>query len=85
MASRIHGFWPKLRHLVFSKHHPCHVNERPILPLYYIILMWCVGSGEFMLDVFLLKIFFHLKILGLRSIVAPGFLHLKLKFIFDSP
>jgi hypothetical protein len=39
-------------------------------------LMWCVGSGEFVLDAFLLKIFFDLKVLELRSIIAPYLFHL---------
>jgi hypothetical protein len=38
-----------------------------------------------MLDAFLLKIFFHLNILELRSIIAPDFLHLELKLILGSP
>jgi hypothetical protein len=37
-----------------------------------------------MLDAFLLKIFFYLKILELRSIVASDFLHLELKLILGS-
>jgi hypothetical protein len=36
---------------------------------------WHVGSGELKLDAFLLKIFFHLKILGLRSIVTSYLLY----------
>jgi hypothetical protein len=71
MASRIHSFRPKpLRHLVFSQHCPCHVDERPIVPLYYTILLWCVGSGELMIYALLLKILFHLKILEFGSIIA---------------
>jgi hypothetical protein len=86
MASRIHGFRPNpLWCLVFSQHRPCHIDECHVLPLYYTILMWRVGSGELMLDAFLLKIFFHLKILELRSIVAPDFLHLERKLILGSP
>jgi hypothetical protein len=38
-----------------------------------------------MLDAFLLKIFFHLKILELGSIIAPDLLHLELKLILVSP
>jgi hypothetical protein len=86
VASCIYNFRPKpLRCLVFTKHCPPHVVERPILPLYYTILLRCVGSGELMLDAFLLKIFFHLKILELRSIVAPDLFHLELKPILSSP
>jgi hypothetical protein len=77
MSSCIHGFRPKpLWCLVFSKHHPCHVDERPILSPYYTILLWCVGSGELMLDAFLLKILLYLKILKFRSIVALDLLYL---------
>jgi hypothetical protein len=62
MARCIYNFRPKpLSRLVFPKHSSRHVDERPVLPLYYTILLWCVGSGELMLDAFLLKIFFHLK------------------------
>jgi hypothetical protein len=86
MASRIHIFWPKtLWHLVFSMHHPCHVDEHSVLPLYYTILLWHVGSRELMLDAFLLKILLYLKILEFKSIVAPDLLYLKLKFILGSP
>jgi hypothetical protein len=57
-------FRPKLlRRFVFSKHCSRHVDEHPVLPLYYTILLWCIGSRELMLDAFLLKILFHLKIL----------------------
>jgi hypothetical protein len=71
MASRIHGFRLKLLwRLVFSQHRPCHVDERPVLPLYYTILLWSVGSRELMLDAFLLKILLYLKILEFRSIFA---------------
>jgi hypothetical protein len=54
MASHIHGFRPKpLFCLMFSQHHPCHVNKCHGLPFHYTILLWCVGSGEHMLDAFL--------------------------------
>jgi hypothetical protein len=76
MASRIHGFRPKpFWRLILSKHCPCHVNERPILPLHYTILLWRVGSKECMFDAFLIKIFFYLKVLKLRSIIASYLLH----------
>jgi hypothetical protein len=76
MASRIYRFRLKLfRCLVFSQHRPRHVNERLVLPLHYTILLRHVGSGELILDAFIPKIFFHLKILGLRSIVTPYLLH----------
>jgi hypothetical protein len=76
MASHIHNFQPKLfRRLVFSQHRPCHINERPIIPLHYTILLWRVASGELMLDALLLKVLFYLKIFELRSIVAPNLLH----------
>jgi hypothetical protein len=33
--------------------------------------LWHVGGGELVLDAFLLKIFFHLKVLELITVVAP--------------
>jgi hypothetical protein len=86
MTSCICSFRPKpFRRLVFPKHCPRHVDERHVLPLYYTILLWCVGSGELMLDALLFNIFFHLKILELRSIVASDLLYLELKLILGSP
>jgi hypothetical protein len=85
MADHIHDFRPKsLICLVFSQHRPCHIDERPFLPLHCTILLWSVGSGELMLNFFLLKIFLHLKILKFRFIVAPYLLHLQLKLILSS-
>jgi hypothetical protein len=86
MARCIYSFRPKLlRRYVLPKHCPRHVNEGPVLSLYYTILLWCVGSGELMLDAFFLKKFFYLKILKFRSIVAHDLLHLELKLILSSP
>jgi hypothetical protein len=77
MACCIHNFQPKpLRRLVLSKNCPRHVNSCPVLPLYYTFLLWCVGSGELMLDAFLLKIFFYSKVFELRSIITPYLFHL---------
>jgi hypothetical protein len=85
VASRVHGFRPKpFGRLELSKHRPRHIDERPVLPLYHTVLLWCVGSGEIMLDSFLLKILLHLKVLELGPVVAPYLLHLKLKFILSS-
>jgi hypothetical protein len=85
VASRVHGFRPKpLGSLELSKHRSRHVYERPVLPLYHTILLWCVGSGELVLDSFLLKVLLHLKVLELRPVVAPYLLHLELKFILSS-
>ena len=86
VASRVHGFRPKaLGGLELSKHRPRHVYKRPLLPFYHTILLWCVGSGELMLDSFLLKILLHLKVLELGPIVAPYLLHLELKLVLSSP
>jgi hypothetical protein len=86
VASRVHGFRPKpLGGLELSKHRPCHIDERPVLPLYHTILLWCVGSGQLVLDSFLLKVLFYLKVLELRPAVAPYLLHLELKLILSSP
>jgi hypothetical protein len=61
VAGCVHSFRPKpLGRLELSKHRSCHVNKRPVLPLYYTILLWCIGSGEFVLDAFLLKKLFDL-------------------------
>ena len=86
VASRVHGFRPKpLEGLELSKHRPCHVNERPVLPLYHTILLWCVWSGELVLDSFLLKVLLHLKVLELGPVVASYLFHLELKFVLSSP
>jgi hypothetical protein len=86
MASCSYSFRSKpLRCLVFPKHCPRHVDECPVLPLYNTILLWRVGSGELMLDAFLLKILLHLKILEFRSIVASDLFHFELKLILSSP
>jgi hypothetical protein len=75
-VGRNDGFRPKpLWRLVFYQHRPCHINERPILPFHYTILLWRVGIEELMLDAFFLKILFHVKIFKLSFIVAPDLLH----------
>jgi hypothetical protein len=57
VASCVHGFRPKpLGRLELSKHRSRHVDKRPVLPLYHTVLLWCVGSGEFVLDTIFLKI-----------------------------
>jgi hypothetical protein len=84
MASCVHSFRPKpLGHLEFSKHRPRHVDKCPVLPLYHTVLLWCVGSGELMLDTFLLKILLHLQILELGPVVASLLFHLELKFVLS--
>jgi hypothetical protein len=86
VASCVHSFRPKpLGHLEFSKHHPRHVYERPVLPLYHTILLWCVGSGELVLDPFLLKKLLHLQVLELGPVVASNLFHLELKLVLSSP
>jgi hypothetical protein len=86
VASRVHGFQPKpLGRLELSKHCPRHVYERPVLPLYHTDLLWCVGSGELVLDSFLLKVLLHLKVLELGPVVTSYLFHLDLKFILSSP
>ena len=77
VAGCVHRFRPKpLRRLVLSKHCSRHVDECSVLPLYDINLLWCVGSEELMLDAFLLKILFYLKVLELRSIITSYLFHL---------
>jgi hypothetical protein len=61
VASCVHNFRPKpLGRLELSKHRSRHVDKRHVLPLYHTVLLWCVGSGELVLDAFLLKKFFNL-------------------------
>jgi hypothetical protein len=55
-----------------------------VAPLYHTILLWCVGSGELLLDAFLLKIL-HLQILELGPVVASYLFHLELKFVLSPP
>jgi hypothetical protein len=86
VASCIHSFRPKpLGRLEFSKHRSRHVDKRHVRPLYHTVLLWCVGSGELMLDAFLLKILLHLQILELGPVVASYLFHLELKFILSPP
>jgi hypothetical protein len=85
MASRICGFRPKPLRVLYSPSIVLAMSMSVMFFLYYTILLWHVGSKELMLDAFLLTILFHLKILELRSIIAPDFLHLELKLIFGSP
>jgi hypothetical protein len=86
VASCVHSFRPKsFGRREFTKHRPRHVYKRHVLPLYHTVLLWCVGSGELMLDSFLLKVLLNLKILELGPVVAPYLFHLELKFIFSSP
>jgi hypothetical protein len=61
VASCVHSFRPKLLGcLELSKHRPRHVDKRHVLPFYHTILLWCVESGELMLDTLLLKILLNL-------------------------
>jgi hypothetical protein len=50
-------------------------NNNPQL-LFFANRVSHLGSGELMLDAFLLKILFYLKVLELRSIIAPYLFHL---------
>jgi hypothetical protein len=86
VASCVHSFRPKpLGRLEFSKHRPRHVDKRPVLPLYNTVLLWCVGSGELVLDALFLKILLHLQILELGPVVAPYLFHLELKIVLSPP
>jgi hypothetical protein len=61
VASCVHSFRLKpLGRLELSKHRSRHVDKCPVLPLYNTVLLWCVGSGELVLDAFLLKILLNL-------------------------
>jgi hypothetical protein len=71
VAGCVHSFRPKpLECLELSKHRSLHVDKRPVLPFYHTVLLWCVGSGELVLDAFLLKKLFNLQILELGPVVA---------------
>jgi hypothetical protein len=73
VASGVDCFRPKpVRSLVLIKHGPRHVKYSSILPLYYTILLWCVGRREFMLDALVLKKAFNLRVLELCFIVASN-------------
>jgi hypothetical protein len=86
VASCVHNFRLKpLGRLELSKHHFCHVDKLHVLPLYHTVLLWCVGSGELMLDAFLLKVLLHLQILELGLVIASYLFHLELKFILSPP
>jgi hypothetical protein len=86
VASCVHSFRPKpLRRLELFKHCPCHVDKCPVLPIYHTILLWCVGSGELVLDAFLLKVLLHLQILEFGPVVASYLFHLELKFVLIPP
>jgi hypothetical protein len=86
MASCVHSFRPKpLGRLEFSKHRPRHVYKRPVLPLCHTVLLWCVGSGEFVLDSLLLKELLHLKVLELGLVIASNLFHFEFKLVLSSP
>jgi hypothetical protein len=75
VAIDVNRLRPKpIRCLVLIKHGPCHIQKSSILPLHNTILLRCVGRGELMLDVLLLKIAFNLRVLELHSIVAYNLL-----------
>jgi hypothetical protein len=77
VSSCVHSFRPKpLGRLELSKHRSRHVDKRPVLSLYHTVLLWCVGSGELVLDAFLLKILLNLQILELGPVVAPYLFYL---------
>jgi hypothetical protein len=61
MAGCVRSFRPKpIECLELSKHRSRHVDKYSVLPLYHTVLLWCVGSGELVLDAFLLKKLFNL-------------------------
>jgi hypothetical protein len=75
VASGVNRLRPKpFRCLVLIKHGPRHIQESSILSLHNIILLRCVGRREVMLDPLLLKKSFNLRVLELRSIIAPNIL-----------
>ena len=85
MTRRVDCFGPKtIRSLVLIKHGSCGFNQCPILPLHNAILLWCIWSGELMLDSFFIKIFLNIGVSKFRAIVTSNILDLQLKFILSS-
>jgi hypothetical protein len=75
VAGGVNCLRPKpIRCLVFLKHGPRRIHKSSILSLHNTILLRCVGRRELMLDVFLLKKSFNLRVLELRSIIASNLL-----------
>ena len=61
VAGGVNRLSPKpVQSLILIKHGPCHVQKSSILPLYYTILLRCVGRRELMLDALILKEAFDL-------------------------
>ena len=85
MASGVDCFGPKtIQGLVLIKHGSCGFNQCPILPLHNAILLWCIWSGELMLDSFFIKIFLNIGVSEFGAIVTSNILDLQLKFILSS-
>jgi hypothetical protein len=82
MTCRVDSFDPKvIGGLILIKHCPYRLNERSILSFGHPILLWSIGCQKFMLNAFLLKIFFNSIILELGAIVTPYLLDLVIKLI----
>src|SRR5688572_14520404 len=85
MACRIDHFRPKLiRCLVLIKHCSCGINESSILSLHNPILLWSVWDGEYMINIYLVKILFNVGVLELGAIVTSYSLDLHFKLILCS-
>jgi hypothetical protein len=85
VASVVNCLHPKpIQCLVFIKHGPCYIQKSSILSLHNTVLLRCVGRGELMLDALLLKESFNLRVLELRSIVAPNLLDSHFELILSS-
>jgi hypothetical protein len=72
------------RSLVLIKHGFCHLDECPILPFGYPILLRIIGSQKLMLDAFFVKKVFYLSVLELSAIVTSNFIDFSIKFILCS-
>jgi hypothetical protein len=84
VASGVNRLSPKpIRCLVFLKHGPRHIHKSSILALHNTVLLRCVGRRELMLDALLLKKFFNLTVLELRSIVASNLFYSQSELILS--
>jgi hypothetical protein len=85
VASGVNRLCPKpIWCLVLIKHGSCHIQKSSILPLYYTILLRCVGRRELMLDALLLKKSLNLRVLELCSIVASNLFDSQSELILSS-
>ena len=77
MACSINGFGLELPwSLVFIKHRPSHLSERPVLALHDAILLRCIWSRELMSDAQCIKISVEACVLEFYAVVTSDVLDL---------